>query len=172
MTDTPTIIAGFALPASSPLFLAEVGVHGAFALVAVAAGAGAMFSAKRAGRHPWFGTVYIGAMLGAFAVAAALAAERWAQDWPLALLGALSIAAAIAGRQSRRRLRPGWPRRHIAGMGASYILMLMAFYVDNGHALPIWRDLPPLAWWLTPSLVGLPLIVYALLHQPLARAKD
>ena len=27
-------------------------------------------------------------------------------------------------------------------MGASYILLLTAFYVDNGKNLPLWRELP------------------------------
>jgi hypothetical protein len=47
-------------------------------------------------------------------------------------------------------------------MGVSYIAMLTAFYVDNGKSLPIWRDLPPITYWLLPSAVGVPLIVWAL----------
>ena len=54
-------------------------------------------------------------------------------------------------------------------MGLSYILLLTAFYVDNGHSLPLWRDLPTIAYWLLPGTVGVPLIVYALLMHPLAR---
>ena len=50
-------------------------------------------------------------------------------------------------------------------MGISYIAMLTAFYVDNGKNLPIWRDLPPVAYWLLPSAVGLPLIIWALGHD-------
>jgi rsbT co-antagonist protein RsbR len=33
-------------------------------------------------------------------------------------------------------------------MGASYILMLTAFYVDNGPNLPLWSELPWLAFWV------------------------
>jgi hypothetical protein len=51
---------------------------------------------------------------------------------------------------------------HIVGMGVSYIAMLTAFYVDNGKSLPIWRDPPPITYWLLPSAVGVPLIVWAL----------
>jgi hypothetical protein len=43
-------------------------------------------------------------------------------------------------------------------MSASYILLLTAFYVDNGKHLPVWRSLPHLAYWLLPSAVGLPLV--------------
>jgi hypothetical protein len=47
--------------------------------------------------------------------------------------------------------------------------MLTAFYVDNGKSLPLWKELPTIAYWILPSAVGLPLIVHALLHHPLAR---
>jgi len=30
----------------------------------------------------------------------------------------------------------------MTGMSLSYVLMLIAFYVDNGKQLPIWKDLP------------------------------
>jgi hypothetical protein len=52
-------------------------------------------------------------------------------------------------------------------MAVSYILLLTAFYVDNGPHLPLWRLLPPLAFWLLPSFVGAPLLVLALRRHPL-----
>ena len=51
---------------------------------------------------------------------------------------------------------------HIAGLGLSYIVLLTAFYVDNGPHLPLWNRLPTVAFWLGPSIVGLPLLVRAL----------
>jgi hypothetical protein len=54
-------------------------------------------------------------------------------------------------------------------MGLSYILLLTAFYVDNGKSLPLWKELPPIAYWLLPAAVGMPLIIHALLRHPLAR---
>ena len=51
-------------------------------------------------------------------------------------------------------------------MGASYIFMLTAFYVDNGKNLPLWRELPQIAFWLLPGAIGLPLILHALLRHP------
>lgn len=51
----------------------------------------------------------------------------------------------------------------------SYVLLLTAFYVDNGKNLPLWRDLPPIAYWLIPAAIGIPLIAHALLRHPLAR---
>jgi hypothetical protein len=54
-------------------------------------------------------------------------------------------------------------------MSASYILLLTAFYVDNGKHLPVWQRLPHVAYWLLPSAVGLPLVARALArHRSLA----
>jgi hypothetical protein len=53
--------------------------------------------------------------------------------------------------------------------GPSYILLLTAFYVDNGKSLPLWKDFPPIAYWLLPAAVGLPLIIQALFRHPLVR---
>jgi hypothetical protein len=50
-------------------------------------------------------------------------------------------------------------------MGLSYIVMVTAFYVDNGKNLPVWRDLPHVTYWLLPSVVGIPLVVRALFHH-------
>ena len=66
---------------------------------------------------------------------------------------------------------------HVTGMAFSYILLLTAFYVDDGPHLPLWRALPPWALWLLPSLVGLPILIWALTRHPLIhrsriRAKD
>jgi hypothetical protein len=47
--------------------------------------------------------------------------------------------------------------------------LLTAFYVDNGPNLPIWRDLPPIAYWIAPSVVGIPIIAWAVLRHPLVR---
>jgi hypothetical protein len=46
-------------------------------------------------------------------------------------------------------------------MSASYILLLTAFYVDNGQHLPGWKSLPHLTYWLLPSAIGLPLVARA-----------
>jgi hypothetical protein len=48
-------------------------------------------------------------------------------------------------------------------------VLLTAFYVDNGPNLPVWRSLPPLAHWLLPGLVGLPILGWVLRRHPLLR---
>jgi len=57
-------------------------------------------------------------------------------------------------------------------MSASYILLLTAFYVDNGKSLPLWRELPQIAFWLLPSAIGAPIILYALRQHPVIRSFD
>ena len=169
MNGQPTAILGIPLPSDAPLFLAVIALHVAAGLTAVVAGATAMLSRKRPGRHPLMGTLYFSALAVVFATMAVISAVRWAEDYHLFVLGSLSFAAAIFGREARRRLRPGWARLHMTGMGASYILLLTAFYVDNGKILPLWRLLPQWAFWVLPSAIGLPILVWALLRHPLAR---
>jgi hypothetical protein len=98
-----------------------------------------------------------------------LSVVRWAEDYHLFILGLLALASASLGRTARRRRWVGWLRLHISGMGLSYILLLTAFYVDNGKSLPIWKGLPPIWYWLLPAVVGLPFIIHALLRHPLVR---
>jgi uncharacterized membrane protein len=163
-------VAGIPIPSSSPLFLAGVAVHVAFAIATVAAGAVAMLSPKRAGRHPRFGAIYFWSLAGVAMTAAVLAVMRWREDRVLFLLALLSFACAVAGRQARRSARPGWAVRHVVGMAGSYVVLLTAFYVDNGKNLPVWRDLPVIAYWLAPSLFGLPILALVLLRHPVVRA--
>ncbi len=169
MTDYAINVAGIEIPSSDPVFLAVVGVHVLFGLVCTIAGAIAMLSVKRRGPHPSFGSIYFWCLGGVFVTAAALAAVRWAEDYDLFILGALAFAVASMGRMARRKRWSNWVGLHITGMGMSYVLLLTAFYVDNGKSLPLWRTLPSIGYWLAPAAVGIPLIVRALLWHPLAR---
>jgi hypothetical protein len=103
-----------------------------------------------------------------FCAATVLSVVRWAEDYHLFILGALSFTAAFLGRTARRQ---GSIRLHITAMGLSYILLLTAFYVDNGHSLPLWKELPPIAYWLLPGALGIPIIIRALTRHPLARKR-
>ena len=49
-------------------------------------------------------------------------------------------------------------------MSASYIVLLIAFYLDNGKNLPLWQDLPHLTYWLLPTAIGIPFVARALLR--------
>jgi hypothetical protein len=169
LTGTSITVAGIEIPSTDPVFLAIVAVHVLFGLACTITGIIAMLSQKRTGRHPLFGTIYYWCLLGVFLSASSLAAVRWAEDYHLFILGALAFAAASLGRMARRKRWSQWVKLHITGMGTSYILLLTAFYVDNGKSLPLWRELPSITYWLLPAAIGIPLIVRALLWHPLAR---
>ena len=164
MPDTVLKIAGIEIPFTSPLFLTVLAVHVLAGLVCVVTGIVAMVSPKRPGRHPKFGAIYYWGLAVLFISATALAATRWTQDYILFVLGLISFGAASLGRTARRRRWRKWARVHISLMGSSYIFMLIAFYVDNGKSLPLWRDLPHFTYWFLPALVGIPLIVWALVR--------
>ena len=158
-------LTGIVVPCDSSIFLAILAIHIPSGIVCVLAGLIALLSKKQPGRHPMYGTIYYWSLSVVFVSASGLAALRWAEDYHLFILGTLSFAAATFGRMAHRRRWYGWVRLHIIGMGLSYILMLTAFYVDNGKSLPLWKELPAIAYWILPSIVGLPLIANALLHH-------
>ena len=170
MKPDSTIIFGIEIPSTDPLFVGVIVLaHIPLGIACVVAGILAMLSRKGRGKHSTAGTVYYWCLMALFASAAFLSAMRWAENAHLFTLGALSFASAWAGRSALRNRWPSWVRLHIAGMGLSYVLMLIAFYVDNGKQLPIWQDLPHFIYWLLPLAIGVPLIVRALFVHPLAR---
>ena len=162
----------------SPLFATLLVVHIAAGLTAVVAGATATLSPKRSGRHPRAGRTYYMALCVVCATAVGMAAMRWPEDEYLVVLGSLSLAAASLAYLARHYRWQGWIRLHILGMGTSYIVLMTAFYLDNGPRLPMWDRLPLLAFWIVPTLIGFPLVVRALgryrggLHIPRVRASE
>ena len=169
MHGDTTIVFGIPVPSVDPVFIAVVRFHILVGMGCVAAGATAMVSRKGRGRHSSFGTVYYWCLAVVVATATGLSAVRWAENHHLFILGALSLIAATIARMALRQRRRNWVRLHITGMGFSYILMLTAFYVDNGKNLPLWKELPQVAYWLLPAAVGIPLLLRTLLKHPLAR---
>jgi len=172
MADEITVVAGLPIPSTSPIFLAGVGLHVLCGLACTVTGIVAMLSRKGLGRHSNFGTIYFWFLSAVFVSATGLAIVRWTEDTHLFILGTLSFASALWGRTALRRRWRGWARQHITGMGVSYILLLTAFYVDNGKSLPLWKELPEMAFWLLPGAIGLPFIVHAVLRHPIARRHD
>jgi hypothetical protein len=136
--------------------------HAPAGIACVVAGAVATLSPKRRGRHPRFGTIYSSALVVVFVTASAMAFLRWSEDAYLFVLGTISFGSGSAGYLARRVRWRGWLSLHILGMSLSYNVLLTAFYVDNGPRLPLWNRLPPVAFWVGPSLIGLPLLARAL----------
>jgi hypothetical protein len=160
-------ILGIKVPETDPVFLAVLAIHVLAALLCVVSGAVAALSAKGSGRHIRSGRVYYWSLGIVFVTATTMAAMRWAEDYHLFVIGSIAIAAGSVGYLHRRLRRPG-DAVHITGMGGSYIALLTAFYVDNGKNLPLWSHLPHIAYWVLPSLIGLPLLARAVrrAHAP------
>jgi hypothetical protein len=151
------------------VFLTIVGLHVLAGLSAVISGAAAMLSEKGMPRHMACGRSYYWCLVAVFVSAGILASMRWVEDYHLFVLGALAFGAATFGRWAVKQKWSNWLRLHIAGLGSSYLLMLTAFYVDNGKSLPFWRDLPFIAYWIAPVSVGIPIMIWAMLRHPLVR---
>jgi hypothetical protein len=137
-------------------------VHIPAGLICVVTGAIAMLGQKSPGRHPQFGTIYFWGLAVVFVSAALLALLGWSENAHLFVLGCVSFSCGAVGYVARRSRRAGWTSIHILGMGLSYIVLLTAFYVDNGPRLPLWNQLPLLAYWIGPAVIGLPLLARAL----------
>ena len=167
LTEGGVTVLGIPIPSSSPVFLSIVGVHVTAGIGCVVAGVVAMFARKAPGRHPRAGSVYFWSLVVVFLTMAALSIIRWPHDNALFALGIVSLAAAVVGRTARRRGERRLLRAHVVGMSVSYIVLLTAFYVDNGPHLPLWRELPLWAFWILPSVAGAPLLIRVLRHHPL-----
>jgi hypothetical protein len=148
-------------PHLSTAFVVLLLLHVPAGLACVVTGAVAALSPKRGGRHPGFGTVYYWGLAVVFVTASGMAALRWSEDRHLFVLGALSFGVGTMGYLARRVRWKGWTSFHVLGMSVSYIVLLTAFYVDNGPHLPVWDRLPALAYWTLPGIVGLPLVIRA-----------
>ena len=162
MLITATTVFGLEIPSAGSVFATALIVHILAGLTCVVSGELAATAPKRPGRHPRAGTVYYWGVTVVFATATIMAALQWAEDWYLLLIGAVAFGSATVGYLARRRRWPRWSMFHIPGMGLSYVAMLTAFYVDNGPHLPLWNRLPIVAFWVGPSLIGIPLILRAL----------
>jgi hypothetical protein len=116
--------------------------------------------ARKGGRaHRRFGVAYLGALALVCVSGIGLSIARPPGFPHLLALGAVAAALGAAGYAARRRRDA---RVHLLCMGWSYVAILTAFYVDNGPRLPLWRLLPPIAFWVLPTLVAVPLLVRAL----------
>lgn len=164
-----TVLLGIPIPSTDPVFLTLISIHIVFGIAATITGAVAMMIKKGRGRHSRFGTLYFWALVGVCVTMGILSGMRWRENYHLFILGTLAFAAVYLGRRSAGRYDLLGLRLHIVGMGASYVFMLTAFYVDNGKNLPFWRELSPAAFWVIPAVAGIPFIVRAMFRHPLVR---
>jgi hypothetical protein len=167
-----TDIFGLPVPSTDKFFLAIVVIHILIALAAVLSGLFAMLISKTSARHPFFGKLYFWAMWFSFLCIVILSIMRWPHNAHLLGIGILAIGFTLAGYWMAKTKNKSWPRRHTICMGSSYIFLLTGFYVDNGKNLPLWNVFPQWFFWIFPAMVGIPIIVYALLKNPLNRTRS
>ncbi|OAV54211.1 DUF2306 domain-containing protein [Enteractinococcus helveticum] len=147
-------------------------LHVVAGLTGVVCGATAALARKGGPVHVAFGRIYGWALVAIIATMAAMAVMRWQENWYLVPIGLVAGGALAIGWLDRRRQTPGHDRVHIVAMGCSYVALLTGFYVDNGPHLPLWRYLPDWAFWVIPSVVGLPIIIAALRRRPASHAVE
>jgi hypothetical protein len=152
-------------------FFLPLVVHAVAGLVTGSTGLMAFRAPKRRERHPRWGIRYLWAYTVVCLTATILSAERWEADAYLFFLAVIGYGFALGGYGARRfRAMPPvrrvlgkqWVVVHIIGMIGSYIVLWTAFYVDNAHLIPGMKELPPLTFWVLPSLIGLPFMVLSL----------
>lgn len=139
MDEQTTVIAGIVIPSDSPVFLSIVAVHVVIALTAVVNGVIAMLSQKGSSKHVLSGTIYFWSLLGVFVSATVLSFMRWPENRHLFIIGMAAFSLVLIARTAARARWRQWARVHLVAMGLSYVALLVAFYVDNGRNLPIWR---------------------------------
>jgi uncharacterized membrane protein len=169
MTGNPITVHTIVIPSDNPVFLALIAIHVIAALSCVVSGIVAMLAKKQRGLHSKAGTVYFFALIIVLITVTIISAIRWKEDYHLFILGVVSFGSAFIARTAIRRKWNKWQAYHITGMGLSYIILVTAFYVDNGKFLPVWKDLPPIVYWTLPAIVGIPIIIYALLRHPIMK---
>jgi uncharacterized membrane protein HdeD (DUF308 family) len=162
---------GLPIPNAGPVFLAALAVHVAAGSTCVISGAVAALSRKGNNRHVRSGRIYFWGLAALFVTATIMAAIRWQENAHLFAIGLLAFCSVLTGVLDRRSTRSN-DIRHTIGMGLSYVTLLTGFYVDNGPHLPLWNLLPPWAFWVLPSLIGLPLIARAVHRRRTARAVE
>jgi uncharacterized membrane protein len=138
-----------------------IAAHVAAGLGAVLAGMVAMLVRKGGRWHRRSGLTYLIALIVLVLTGGVLALEERTARRDLFYLGLVALLLAVLGYGARWRRRDGWIVPHLLAMGGSYIVMLTAFYVDNGPRLPLWWRMPAWALWTLPSILGALLLARA-----------
>ena len=158
----------FGIPLS---FFLPLVIHAWAGLATGVTGIVTFCASKRRERHPRWGTRYLWAYTLVFLTATILCVQRWSSDAYLFWLATIGYGFALSGYAARRFRREPWLTRvlgkqwiiaHIVGMIGSYIVLWTAFYVDNAHLIPLLDQLPPVTFWVLPSLIGFPFILLSI----------
>lgn len=165
--EEQTDLFGIPVPSTDKVFISIVVVHITIALICVVSGLLAVLRDKSGKKHRAAGNFYFWSMLLSFITVIILSIMRWPHNVHLLLIGTLAFGFTYAGRTLAKIHSRNWTRFHTMCMGFSYILLLTGFYVDNGKNLPFWNQFSTLFFYIFPSVVGIPIIIYVLIKHPL-----
>lgn len=152
-------------------FFLPLVVHALAGLTTGVTGVLAFRVPKHRGPHYRWGTRYLWAYTVVFLTTTILSVQRWEADAYLFFLAVIGYGFALFGYGARRfRQEPSmkrlldklWVVVYIVGMISSYVVLWTAFYVDNAHLIPLLNQLPPLMFWVLPSLISLPFMVLSI----------
>ncbi|WP_065410906.1 DUF2306 domain-containing protein [Pseudobacillus wudalianchiensis] len=116
------------------------------------------FSKKKKGKHTLTGQIYFWSYSLVFLSAVIMAITHWQESAYLFYIALFSFAFALLGYVSVKKKRKNWLSQHIAGMLGSYIGIVTATLVVNSPKIPLLNEVPILAIWLLPTIIGTPII--------------
>ncbi|WP_282935559.1 DUF2306 domain-containing protein [Paenibacillus sp. RC67] len=114
---------------------------------------------KRKGLHTASGEIYHACYVVILLSSICMAIMHWSESAYLFYIAIFSYALALYGYTAKKSQRAGWLSRHIGGMLGSYIGIITAVLVVNGHHIPGLNQLPVLVIWLLPTIIGTPIII-------------
>lgn len=167
MEDQTTDLFGVPVPSDNKFFLTFIVIHIVFGLTCVISGLIAMLSKKTKGRHSKAGKTYYWGMTCLFITVVITSIMRWPHNIHLLIVGTFAYRLTYLGQHLTKTQQQNWTRLHTICMGGSYILLITGFYVDNGKNLPFWNQFSELFFWLFPSSIGIPIIIYTFFRHPL-----
>lgn len=136
-------------------------VHLAAANLGLLLGPVAIFSKKSRGLHTKAGNLYHLLVLVTCSTGMIFSVMTWEKHWYLFFIAIFSYGFALSGFLAAKRKAKGWLKKHITGMLGSYIAMVTAIVVVNAMELPLFNQFSPWVAWLTPTIIGTPLIMLA-----------
>lgn len=126
--------------------------------VCLIVGAVSAFAKKRKGLHTVLGEVYHGFYVVILLTSVIMAIMHWLESAYLFYIGIFSYSLALYGYLAKKLMWRDWLGKHIGGMLGSYIAVITAVLVVNGHRIPVLNELPILLIWFLPTIIGTPII--------------
>ncbi|MET0785230.1 MAG: DUF2306 domain-containing protein [Paenisporosarcina sp.] len=133
-------------------------LHIVTGMICLISGVFAMNSKKRRGRHTVSGSIYHWSYFVVFITALIMSVLHWEESQHLFYIALFSYTLALLGYLAAKKRWTKWLRSHISGMLGSYIGIVTATLVVNVRHIPILNELPPLLFWLLPTIIGTPII--------------